>query len=224
QQFASSLHHAIGDELVGEWKFDSDTATEVVDTSGWGNNGSYEGGLSLSDHDDGVMGLALKFNGTSDYVRAALSVSSQEITACGWIKPDTSFSGKKGFINGGYQFHLWINGDGTFNYGAWTSSGNEEYKSTEIHNLDNWFFVCVVNKGKEYTKLYVDGQHEEENSLVGDLNNITYFDFARHPNHNFSFFDGFIDDVRIYSKALTTAQIQKHYAEGLKDHPTLASK
>ncbi len=35
QQFSSSMHHAIGDELIGEWKFENDIATEAVDTSGW---------------------------------------------------------------------------------------------------------------------------------------------------------------------------------------------
>ena len=60
QKFGASLHHAIGDELVGEWKFDQDT---FVDTSGWENDGGPEDGIGAGDFIDGVMGRALNFNG-----------------------------------------------------------------------------------------------------------------------------------------------------------------
>jgi len=39
-----------------------------------------------------------------------------------------------------------------------------------------------------------------------------------------NFFKGLIDEVRIYSRALTTAEIQKHYAEGLKKYKNLVTK
>ena len=53
QKFSSSLHHAIGDELIGEWKFDQDT---FDDTSGWENDGTPLGGLgAVDDFVEGVM-------------------------------------------------------------------------------------------------------------------------------------------------------------------------
>ena len=78
KQFSSSLKHSIGDELVGEWTFDQDTAANVIDSSGFGNNGSYQGGLSLSDHEEGVMGTALDFDGNDDRVLLPLMESWAE--------------------------------------------------------------------------------------------------------------------------------------------------
>jgi len=36
--------------------------------------------------------------------------------------------------------------------------------------------------------------------------------------------NGLIDEVRIYNQALSAAEIQKHYAEGLEKHKNLAIK
>ena len=89
QKFGASLHHAIGDELVGEWKFDQDT---LVDTSGWGNDGTHSRGVSLpGDFVDGAMGRSMIFDGTSDFVSTSLIVDLTQVASVSfWIKSNES--------------------------------------------------------------------------------------------------------------------------------------
>ena len=63
QKFSSSLHHAIGDELVGEWMINSDSGASVIDTSGIGNTGALTGATFVS---DSLRGNVLNFNGAGN--------------------------------------------------------------------------------------------------------------------------------------------------------------
>jgi len=51
QQFSSSVHHALGANAVGIWKFE-ETASPSLDSSGYGNNGTWNGGVTSRSADD----------------------------------------------------------------------------------------------------------------------------------------------------------------------------
>jgi hypothetical protein len=205
---------------VAHWKFDEGSGSTAYDSTGNNNDGTLYGEMATSTDSDsgwttGKHGTALSFDGVDDYVRANASLSSQEMTACGWVKQTASWSEKKGFIQGnGYNLHLWVNSNGTFNYGAWTTDNNEEYSSVRVYDLYSWTFACVVNKGTSYTKLYVNGVYEEQHPLVGELRTISFFEFGRHPNHDQDYINGLIDDVRIYDYARTADEIKLDYNAG----------
>ena len=80
----------------------------------------------------------------------------------------------------------------------------------------------MVNKGGEFTKLYVDGKLIDTFSLTGNLRDISFFEIGRHPGYDGNYFNGAIDEVRVYDTALTLGQIQQNYAEGLERHRDLA--
>lgn len=74
---------ALDDGLVAYYSFDDGTAT---DNSGNGNDGLLFGTKPIS----GVLGNALHFNGSSDYVQVPHSSSlnlNLEFTISGWVKP-----------------------------------------------------------------------------------------------------------------------------------------
>lgn len=89
-----------------------------------------------------------------------------------------------------------------------------------------WYHLVVVKEGSQ-GKIYVNGVDKTYSSE--DLSIETSSDDADFVISNLGssaahFVDGLIDEVRIYNRALSTAEIQKHYAEGLEKHQTLASK
>ena len=231
KQFSSSLKHSIGDELVGEWTFDQDTAANVIDSSGFGNNGSYQGGLSLSDHEEGVMGTALLLNGSSDYVQIAdsniLDVES-EITVEGWVKnvntvtnTYSSLLDKGGSYNVYFDYfpkiRFWLYHDGG------TRSVVTEYNAAGLIDNGKWHHIAVTfSTFSKKGRIYIDGVVKSE--VTQNWNSISPSNGSIIIGRAATSFGGDIDDVRIYSKALTSAQIEQHYAEGLTNHKDLAVK
>ncbi|MCK5023096.1 MAG: prepilin-type N-terminal cleavage/methylation domain-containing protein [Candidatus Aenigmarchaeota archaeon] len=233
QKFSSNLHHTTGDYLVGEWKFDQDT---LVDTSGFGNNGAFQGDIDVDDFTGGVMGRALAFKniGIAEYVDVGNQAGkdiNDEMTAEMWVKMTYSldrryYSLRKnssymmrvysyptsvpyGYpLNDGYKFSV-VSGAGVYESGDYS-----------MNQYETWHHVVGTAKMGETVKLYIDGQLRSEGAVLpGHINfnvNTLRIGEAAMPV--------IIDNVRIYNKAATLAQIQKHYAEGLLDHQTLASK
>jgi hypothetical protein len=80
---------ALDDGLVAYYSFDDGTAT---DNSGNGNDGRVFGATPTG----GVLGNALYFNGSSDYVAVPHSSTlnlNSEFTISGWVKPVAPFAG-----------------------------------------------------------------------------------------------------------------------------------
>ena len=75
-------------------------------------------------------------------------------------------------------------------------------------------------------KLYVDGDlKDSSNNLVSfdidDRMNTLRMGYALTPSYTWppvGYFDGLLDEVRIYNKALSSAEIQQHYAQGAIKH------
>ena len=227
QQFASSLHHSIGDELVGEWKFDSDT---LVDTSGWGNDGTHSRGVSLpGDFVDGVMGRSMMFDGTSDFVSTNLIVDlTQVVSVSFWIKSNESTPGSPIYLGSYGGGGVTVESRDDYNFEQfrfrYAGSGAGHVISTGIVNDGDWHHIVWYQKGGQQNDnwgLYVNGKLRAETIIPTDRTQSASFTIGdgTHGEYN-----GTIDDVCVYKKILTSAQIQKLYAEGLADHPALASK
>ena len=220
QKFSSSLHHAIGDQLIGEWLFnDSGTPASAADTSGWENDGAITGATYET---DSVMGNVMSFDGTDDRITLpALVVNSGvcNLTLSAW-------SYNKGMPSTGNQGGVIA---GTSNGWANIQYRDDrlrfELRNSSVGNLvqingnyvDKWMHTALVlDNGQTYG--YIDGRLVWTGADIGCIG-LTNWQIGNWDR----FFNGTIDDVRAYSKALTSAQIQKHYAEGLADHLTLAS-
>jgi prepilin-type N-terminal cleavage/methylation domain-containing protein len=232
QSFGSSLHSAIGDRLVGEWRFDTDTVSQVIDSSGMSNHCAYQGGLGLSDRVLGVFGLAVKLDGFDDYLNCGsgsnLSLSpTQEITIGAWVYPTVSSTGRivrLGTSEGTNRgTHLQIRSSDEFEF--YVGDGTVRKYARSAGAINKWSYVVGTFDGQSVT-LYVDGKLTASDTFSSQTV-IEYYNSQRYigafGNQNAPFV-GYIDNVRIYSKALTTAQIQKLYAEGLANNPKFAQQ
>ena len=218
KQFSSIIKHSIGDQLVGEWNFDNDTAD---DSSGFGNDGVIVGGATAV---DGIMGRAMSFDGVNDYISL----------------PDKSLNNGNALTVG-----LWFNTNDASKYqdmfdlndplgGVWMVTKNNliQVSFQTVNNpltypvaSNKWYYIVQVGDNGAH-KLFVNGKLVSSNTQ--DVKSNISLKNGRigevDDNRAAEYFNGLIDDVRIYEEAFSSAQIQKHYAEGLKDHQTLASK
>jgi len=227
KQFSSSIKHSIGDELVGEWDFDQDTVTTAIDSSGLGNNGSYQG-FDFNAREPGIMGMALDFDGSDDVVELPnffpdFEVCNLTLSAWSYDKGMPSALGQGGVVSGDSD------NDGSLGW------ANIQYTDVELrfelrsHSMGNvtqingnyankWIHTALVlDNGKTYG--YIDGALVWTGRDIGCiiLRDWQIGDWDRN-------FNGAIDDVQVYSRALTSAQIEQHYAESLANHKNLASK
>jgi hypothetical protein len=201
--------------LVGLWHLDEGMgATTVADSSGNGNTGTVVGATTGV---AGTFGKALSFDGVDDYVDCGEAVDNSITTALtievwlnyntpaqrgGILSNDIPFLSKKGFNLG-----LWDDGKIYWDVGNGTALGRTSYAMPD----SGWHHVVGTWDGSTVT-LYVDGASVGTASLsgsyagpnqrlwIGKCNNVS------HPTHNYPF-NGLIDEVRIWSSALTAAQL-----------------
>jgi prepilin-type N-terminal cleavage/methylation domain-containing protein len=230
--YSSQIYHALGADIVGNWNFDEGTGTRANDFSGYYNTGTISGsGATYTTETpqkaagQGSGKYALSFDGVNGNILIASSASLNTVTQNhiftfeAWVKKG-SLTGMRDIIGPvdyaprfGYCFII-NNLCPSFRFqkadGTWI-----EHTSTFSLTPDAWYHL-VMTYDKAYVKFYVNGELKNTFSetgltdCVGSRWGIAYV--------GWSHFDGLIDEVRIYSRALTATEIQQHYAQGLKDH------
>ena len=206
--------------LVGHWTFDGqDMAGErAYDRSGQNNTGLLTNGPTKT---IGKIGQALSFDGVNDYVNVP-HISTLEIigdlTLSVWlyhrgqISAD-SFVAKGAAYNTVSPYDFWVSNNGTLNFSQNDGSANQEtFTSVLPVPLSIWTHVVVTRSGTNI-KLFTNGvqglsaTYTRNPTASGDP--LTIGD-----NLSGAPFDGLIDDVRIYNRALSASEIKRLYNIG----------
>ena len=209
--------------LVGWWPLTEGTGTVAYDESGNNATGSWSGTQAGTNgyYSPGKVGAwAGTFDGTSTYI----SISDWKmnyVTLSAWIKTTTSLCSNvpvmlgRDSIGGGprlWQFR--ISSTCKFEFIPFNSGGTyvDIVGNTTI-NDGNWHYLVGRWDGVN-ANIYVDGKSDAAaKSLVGTLSqSASPMNIGRYTTVNY--FPGLIDDVRIYNRALSAAQIAAMYAGG----------
>jgi len=203
--------------LVGHWTFDDGSGTVANDSSGNGNHGTLTSGPTWRSGTDCKVGGCLEFDGVNDYVTVAhdavLNMGTNDFTITVWAESDT-YSNAGGLISKGMY---WTDGPGyvitnisspqepRFKVHDGTVDANERFLSGSTYD---WTFFVAVKRGSTL-ETYRNGAFERnEPSTVGSVDNSDALTFGKNTNNEYS---GFLDDIRIYNKALSAAEIQAIY-------------
>ncbi|MFZ2146051.1 MAG: LamG domain-containing protein, partial [Sedimentisphaerales bacterium] len=211
--------------LVAHWEFDDGAGTIARDSSGNGHDGTLQGDPQWV---AGMIGSgALSFDGSDGLVDVghdeSLSITD-ELTITVWLKVgDLSTyyflvckqpSGTAGDnYPGNYEFRTEIN-TGALQFGHQQAEGEQYifYTSETSITAEQWYHVAVsVTKG-ELVEFYIDGVSAgsaEQLTNFGVLNDEPVRIGGR--KDGYSFFNGILDDIRLYDRALSAVQIQKLY-------------
>jgi len=205
--------------LVGWWKLDDGSGDTVADSSGNNLQGTIAGDPVWS---DGVAGKAMKFDGDGDYVDLgndpSLNITNQ-ITVAAWIKVDTFDCEWQAIITkGDGSWRLQRNGTensiefactGAFVPNALVGS----LFGTISINDGKWHHVAGTYDGSRIC-LYVDGKLDVSSEAAGSIMvndyNVLIGANAEKANRNFK---GSINNVRIYSYALSAEEVNEIFAE-----------
>ena len=204
--------------LVAAYAFDEGSGTTVTDASGHGLTGTIVGATWTT---SGKYGNALSFDGSSSYVDLGNPTALQltgSMTLSAWVKAaanpadDGQIIAKSDNTSGWQLKTSPDTGPHTFGVGVSPSSTSliQRY-STTVRSLSTWYHVAgVYNATTKTLDIYVNGVLDN-GSLTGT---VPAAQFNASVNANIGrrtggfYFNGIIDEVQIYNRALTQAEIQ----------------
>jgi hypothetical protein len=235
--------NVITNGLVAYWPLDENAGTTAID---YANNydGTLQGDASWSTQ--GRFGNALNLDGSSDYVainNLVYNTAGQisEITVCAWVKSSsTSQQIIASFDRSEYWRLALVDDTGTGNVGWDThdSAGTTHDLGTTLSYTDgSWHFICGWFKAGATPdkKIYVDGNvvaqanaHNGNNlgsgvtryGFIGVGSEASSFNGTTGPN---LWFNGLIDEVAIYDRALTDEEISYLYTNSIKANQVKAT-
>ena len=204
--------------LVVAYNFNEGSGTIVRDASGHGITGNIFGATWTS---GGRYGNALSFNGSTSYVdlgNPALLQITGSMTWSAWVKPaanppnDGQIVAKSDNLSG---WQLKTSPDtGPHTFGSAVSGGTNAFAqrySTTVRSLNVWYYVAgVYNAAGRTLDIYVNGVRDN-GALIGTIpasqvNSAVNMNIGRRSGGYY--FNGIIDEVRIYNRALSQSEIQ----------------
>ena len=206
------------DGLVGYWPFNGN----ANDESGNGNNGVVNG-AALTTNRDGIVNSAYNFNGIDQYIdcgdNSSLNFTNDFTMAC-WAKTSTNYqncgilgrwNNPASLNNSHYLLYFSDN-----NVGSCVGLPNTYANKSFYYANDIWIHY-VVKFEHNILYLYIDNQLVSQTSFTGTLSSVKQkfvigaysFDSIKFISNNL--WNGQIDDVVCYKRALTEQEISNLY-------------
>ncbi len=192
-----------GSGLVGYWPLDEGRGNKAMDYSGNRYDASMNGSAAWV---SGRKGYAAGFNGAGSFdTSAPVSFNQNSFTSVAWFK--TTSTADQKIVSNNISYHQIQTLGGYLRICVIGCT-----VGTKLVNDGNWHFAAVVGDGVS-VKAYLDGSPTPEITQgAGSAAMTGTLSIGKTGNGNNNlYFYGSIDDVRVYSRALSTAEIQKLY-------------
>jgi len=222
----------LSEKLVAYWKFDEGYGTTVHNSGNGGAalNGSLGTGSSAPTWtNNGKLGKALSF-GSSKYViindSPALDITAA-VTLSAWINPTslpgyTTILAKRDVsINEGNYALRTGTGANSDEIEFYYYNGGWQIYTTNNANLltGNWYHIVATYNGTS-VKIYKNGvlltgsctTGTCNKTMIADNNNVAV---GRAGDSAIEYFNGLIDEVKIYNYALTEEEVKLDYNQGM---------
>ncbi|MCC6458984.1 MAG: choice-of-anchor D domain-containing protein, partial [Saprospiraceae bacterium] len=172
-----------------------------------------------------LQGAALAFGAANDFVNVNYNLNQSSLTLEAWVKPTSAArmyvicNDKDGFHGAGFavnNYQLEIDCHNTFTGAPGTLFSNGV-----------WAHVAVVYQPDARVRAYVNGT-EVYNAVpnttwTASMDGLTNFSLGRHNPSNTLYYNGSIDEVRVWERSLCQAEIQAQYnCELTGSEPNLA--
>ena len=208
---------------VGYWKLDEGGGQTAADSSGNGNSGTLVNGPLWT---QGRTNAAVSFDGFNDYVsvgaRPGLSVSNA-LTLGAWVFPTSS--GNNGIVvnkEGEYEFAVvgggiqWAINNASPGWN-WVNTGQSV-------PLNQWSYIALTYDGMA-VKTFINGQVVHSIAASGAIAQLggEFWIGGRQWGGGGQFFQGNIDEPRVYNRALTDAEVLALYTAAASVAPKIAA-
>ena len=219
--------------ITGRWEFNDN----LNDTVG-GNTGTFSGGTASYSTGHTGNDNAIHLDGSDDYVQLPYATDPSSYTISAWVKADTSGvmnivdrgDGSFGAIS--HQLRI-VSDTRTGHSGQYVfehylyDGGLKTVTGTTDISAGQWYFVAITATNNGQMHLYVGDPSSSSFGEEGSAQNIgtlwtggNQFDVGS-GNITANFFDGLVDDLRIYDAAMGQTDLESIF-DGT-DNPTAVS-
>jgi len=190
------------------FSFDEGSGTLAQDSSGNGNDGTIQGAAWA----DGKFDFALSFDGSDDYVDCGSAVenSPNAITQSVWVKTASNkvILSKRHSDSTSWPTLMIENGHAVIAIDG--SNHCTKIAGTTVVTDEGWHHIVGVKNGNDYF-IYVDGNLENSGTDSFGISSTHNLHVAHHGAWN-NYFNGFIDEVRVYNRALSQTEVAELYS------------
>lgn len=220
---------------IARWMLDENTGISAQDVGGGGYVGTLTAGSRWT---IGKFGGAVNFDGLDDYISVPYNANldpTSNISVSFWFKPsqtiDTSLNTYKGILSkassntdsdNDWVFFWESTENGRIRFGTY---GDNVQTTSNTWVAGKWYHIAATVSGGSTAYIYVNGVRDNYNSdtsvagnaINGTTNTPLNIGLARVASGD-QYFNGSIDDVRIYNYARTAAQVAWDYNMGAPTH------
>jgi prepilin-type N-terminal cleavage/methylation domain-containing protein len=216
---------AAAEGLVGWWTFDEGSGSAAADSSGNGNAGSLTctgGGCANPTWTTGKVGNALSFTGTAgaagpgSYVSVASIPTTSHMTMMAWIRPTTAANDQMFMSSVANNANYMRTLSGKAFSSVSVSGGPAQSTIAGATTLANstWYHVAGSFNGTAQT-VFLNGTQDGTTNATTTSANLNWpagaFNIGIYLTGSVNPFVGIIDEVRIYNRALSAAEIAAMY-------------
>ncbi|MFH1725517.1 MAG: Ig-like domain-containing protein [Elusimicrobiota bacterium] len=199
--------------MVHYWSFDDGTARDLAGA----NDGTMNGAVSTP---SGRVGGAMSFDGNS-YIDVGMIGDGPSSTISAWFRTTGTAYSQEIIAQGPWNSQTWqvlLKGrQGAIEFG----SGGATQAGPSLSDGEWHHIAGVYDAGDSGQKLYVDGQHLRTITRSFSASpRQTYIGSRPSTTMNWT---GLIDEVAVYARALSAAEIQQVYQDGLNGVGPLAA-
>jgi hypothetical protein len=205
-----------GLDEVAYWKLNETSGIIASDSSGNGNDGTLVGNPTWTTGK--ICGGALDLNGNGDYVKTAdtttgLNFAPGSFSVSAWIKPRQVTGSWRTILeydrnnNDKNRFGMWLSAGGNFHFRV----GNDTKSSNQILNANQWYILTATYDSTSKTmSLYINGQFDSSTVHSNGFNspNVAKLTIGVRGTEDAEYFDGLVDDVRIYNRKLEASEVR----------------
>lgn len=217
--------------LIGYWKFDEGTGTTSTDSSGNGNTATFATGSvtkntwltpgKVGPH--AVTGFTNNGSGTNtDYqiITTTLTTALNDFTACAWFNNSGNVNEYMRIVDKDYNNGFWmgkiVNLPNSWGGGI-RNSDNNFFLSVQFPNdIPTWHHICMGRKGTTQFVYGDGGTYYTQATVLSTATNTAAVSIGNDivptgGSPTSDEFNGSIDDVRIYSRALSSRDVLELY-------------
>jgi len=204
--------------LVAYWPFEGNLADSINSFNGTGR------GTNPVAFVDGKFGKAIKLDGTDQFVEITggnsadnLAFPGGSVSIAGWFKVEAFDKNWQALVAKGEGNNWRVARNGSSSTMAYAGGVGDITSGTPVDD-GNWHHFVAITDGSGLafgTALYIDGVQDGSTSSAAVLtkNSKNVF-IGENPDSGGRQWNGEIDDMAIWNRVLTEAEITKLYADG----------
>jgi len=220
----TEARQAVTTNLAAYWPMDTFASNSTPDASGNGHAATQATATLQPTTTPGMFAGALNFDNTDDYLSApdsaGLNVGTANFTVAAWVKPSGTTQDR--VVNKWNGTIGWLMDINTGSGGA-ASAGFLRLKMSDGTNTVDYFInaslvvgawthvAATIDRGTHELKLYANGTQigttQSIAPLTGTLTTTAALGIGSIPSSLGNYYGGALDEVRLYTAALTQTQV-----------------